>query len=63
LTVLRHLPLLSVSNEANVSHISRDQNVVDTYITDTLMHGRISVGLGIEQCWIKENVLCSKPRH
>ncbi|MEH6457317.1 MAG: hypothetical protein V7749_13390 [Cocleimonas sp.] len=38
---------MSVSNEVNDSHISRDQNVVDTYIADTLMHGRISVGLGM----------------
>ena len=41
------LPSLSVSNEINVAHISRDQSVVDTYLADTLVHDRISSGLGM----------------
>lgn len=41
------LPSLSVSNEIDVSHISRDRQVIDTYLNDELVHDRISAGLGL----------------
>ena len=40
-------PALSVSNEIDVAHISRDKKVIDAYLADDLVHDRISAGLGL----------------
>ena len=55
------LPSFSFDNELDVQFLSHDQNVVDAYVADSLVHRRITARWGIEFMKTSEQTLRDAP--